>query len=90
MECPYLTDVDGIRNGSGQTVATLNLAEARDMLASGIASKGMIPKMEASLRALTTTKVVRIIDGRVAQALRGDLAGQDGQTKLGGTTIGTE
>ena len=44
-------------------IPRLNLAEARDMLASGVASGGMIPKIEASLRALTTTQVVRIIDG---------------------------
>jgi len=55
----FLTDVDGIRDGSGQVILRLNLAEARDMLASGLASGGMIPKMEASLTALTTTKAVR-------------------------------
>ncbi len=86
-ELIFLTDVDGIHDGSGQTIPALNLAEGRDMLASRIASKGMIPKMEASLRALTTTKFVRIIDGRVAHALRDDLIRQAGQTRLGGTTI---
>jgi acetylglutamate kinase len=86
----FLTDVDGIHDGSRQVVHTLNLAEARDMLASGLASGGMIPKMEASLRALTTTKVVRIIDGRAAHALRHDVSKQARQIKRGGTTIVSE
>lgn len=86
----FLTDVDGIRDGSGQVILRLNLAEARDMLASGLASGGMIPKMEASLTALTTTKAVRIINGRVAHALRNDIARRARQTKSGGTTIVSE
>jgi len=87
----FLTDVDGIRDGSKQAVHKLNLAEARDMLGSGIASGGMIPKIEASLRALTTTKVVRIIDGRAVHALRDDITGKSRQImKSGGTTIVSE
>jgi acetylglutamate kinase len=86
----FLTDVDGIHDGSEQVVHKLNLAEAKDMLASGVASGGMIPKAEASLRALTTTKVVRIINGRVAHALRDDISGKTRQTKSGGTTIVSE
>ena len=89
-ELVFLTNVDGIQDGSEQVVDKLNLAEAKDMLASGIASGGMIPKMEASLRALTTMKVVRIIDGRAAHALRDDVSKQTRQSKSGGTTIVSE
>ena len=86
----FLTDVDGIRDRSEQVVHKLNLTEARDMLASGVASGGMIPKIEASLRALTATKVVRIIDGRAAHALRDDVSRQARKSKSGGTTIVSE
>jgi acetylglutamate kinase len=86
----FLTDVDGIHDGLGQVIPRLNMAEARDILASGIASGGMVPKIEASLRALTTTKVVRVIDGRASHALRDDIAGRAGQTKSRGTTIVSE
>jgi len=86
----FLTDVDGIHDDSGQVIPTLNLAEAKDMLASDIASGGMIPKIEASLRALTTTKLVRIIDGRASHALLQDIAGKARQTKSRGTTIVSE
>jgi acetylglutamate kinase len=87
----FLTDVDGIHDGAGKVLPRLSLAEARHMIASGVASEGMIPKIEASLRALTTTQVVRIIDGRIAHALRDDITGKAGQIiKSGGTTIVSE
>jgi acetylglutamate kinase len=86
----FLTDVDGIHNGSKQIVRRLNSAEARDMLASGVASGGMIPKIEASLKALTAAKLVRIIDGRAAHALRDNIGRQARKTKSGGTTIVAE
>lgn len=57
-----LTDVDGIYrdlHGDRQVIPTLSKGEARQLLADGAVSKGMIPKLEACLRAL---------DGRVASA----------------------
>jgi len=86
----FLTDVDGIRDASKQMVRKLSLAGARDMLASGVAYGGMIPKIEASLRALTTAKVARIIDGRAAHALRDDVSTRPRKPNLGGTTIVSE
>ena len=83
----FLTDVDGIHDGSEKAIPRLNLAEAKDMLSSGVASGGMIPKLEASLRALTTTKVVRIIDGKISHALLHEITGKAQQTELRGTTI---
>ncbi len=86
----FLTDVDGIHDDSGKLIPKLNMAEAKNMLASGVASGGMIPKIEASLRALTTTKLVRIIDGRDSHALLQDIAGKGKQAKSRGTTIVSE
>jgi len=83
----FLTDVDGIHDGSGKAITRLNLAEARNMLASDVASGGMVPKIEASLRALTTTQVVRIIDGKISHALLREITGQARQAKSRGTTI---
>jgi len=83
----FLTDVDGIHDESGKAIPRLKLAEARDMLASGAASGGMTPKIEASLRALTTTQVVRIIDGKISHALLHEITGQARQAKSRGTTI---
>jgi len=83
----FLTDVDGIYDGSSRIIHRLNLAEARDLLVSGIASGGMAPKLEASLKALTVTQEVHIIDGRIAHALLDDNAGLPQQTQLRGTAI---
>jgi acetylglutamate kinase len=83
----FLTDVDGIHDGSGKSIPMLKSAEAKNMLASGIASGGMVPKLEASLRALTTTQVVRIVDGKVSHALLHEISGEARQAKSRGTTI---
>jgi len=86
----FLTDVDGIHDESGKVIPRLNPTEAKNIADSGIVSGGMIPKIEASLRALTTTQVVHIIDGRLSHALLDDIGGQAQQTKSRGTTIVAE
>jgi acetylglutamate kinase len=83
----FLTDVDGIHDGSGKAIPKLNLVEAKNMLVSGTASGGMVPKIEASIRALTTTQVVRIVDGKVSHALLYEISGEARQAKSRGTTI---
>jgi len=83
----FLTDVDGIHDGSGKITPRLNLAEAKNMLVSGAASGGMVPKIEASIRALTTTQIVRIIDGKISHALLYEITGRARQSELRGTTI---
>ena len=83
----FLSDVDGIHDGVGKVVPRLNLVEAKNMLASGVASGGMIPKIEASIRALTTTRIVRIIDGRMSHVLLNAIASEAWQTQFGGTSI---
>jgi acetylglutamate kinase len=83
----FLTDVDGIHNGSGKAIPILKSVEAKNMLASGSALGGMAPKIEASLKALTTTQVVRIIDGKIPHALLQEITGQAQHTESRGTTI---
>jgi len=77
-----LTDVDGIHDDSGKTLSRLSVAEARKMLTNGIISGGMIPKIEASLKALTTVPVARIIDGRMPHALLKELEKESGGTSI--------
>lgn len=78
----FLTDVDGIRDASGKVISRLNIAEAATLLNSEIASGGMVPKIEASLKALTTVPSARIIDGRIPHALL-----RETQNGIGGTSI---
>jgi acetylglutamate kinase len=78
----FLTDVAGIYGASGELIEQLSPKEARDLLDSGIASGGMIPKVEACLVALSTVRMTRIIDGRLPHALVKEVEGS-----MAGTTI---
>ena len=77
----FLTDVAGIRDSAGQLIRHLSSEGAKALVATGVASGGMIPKVEACLRALTTVPVTRIIDGRLPHALLREIEGKgDGTT----------
>ena len=78
----FLTDVAGIKGKSGEVVSRLSASEAEALVASGVASGGMIPKLSACLRALSAGTITRIIDGRVPHALVKELEGQPGGTTI--------
>ncbi len=65
----FLTDVGGISSQSGKLLSKLTPVEAEALIASGVASGGMIPKIKACLRALSNTSTTCIIDGRQPHAL---------------------
>ena len=81
----FLTDVDGIHNRQGNLIPHLSPTEAEELLASGVASGGMIPKVKACLRALSSTKTASIIGGKTPHALLREIEGEGG-----GTTIGVQ
>jgi len=65
-----LTDVDGVLGADGQRISQLSAADARAMLASGVASGGMIPKLETCLEALRGgVGAVHVLDGRLPHVL---------------------
>jgi len=78
----FLTDVAGINDSSGKVISRLSVAEAEALIASGTISGGMIPKVNACLRALNAGAVARIIDGRKPHALIDELAGGGGGTSI--------
>jgi acetylglutamate kinase len=78
----FLTDIAGVTDKSGKPISLLPARRAQAMLASGEISGGMIPKVNACLRALNAGSVARIIDGRKSHALLKEI--DDGE---GGTTI---
>jgi acetylglutamate kinase len=78
----YLTDVDGIQNKSGQTIHNITKAEAEGMVYSGVISGGMIPKINACLRALTTGAVSRIVNGKKPHALLEEITHSSGGTTI--------
>ena len=67
------TDVDGVRDGSGKVLSALTVGRVRELIASGEIAGGMIPKVEACVRALDTVSRTHILDGRVEHALLGEL-----------------
>jgi acetylglutamate kinase len=48
----FMTDVDGVRDGTGVTRAVLTAAEARSLIDEGVATGGMQAKLEAAMHAL--------------------------------------
>jgi acetylglutamate kinase len=78
----FLTDVAGVCDQSGSVINQLSTGEAEALIDSGAASGGMIPKINACLRALTSTSIARIIDGREPHALVKELEGRGGGTTI--------
>lgn len=75
-----LTDVAGVMDGAGKLIPRLSSDEARSLIASGVVAGGMIPKVEACLRALESVPLAHIVDGRVPHALAEAVAGKESGT----------
>jgi acetylglutamate kinase len=65
-----LTDVDGIHDGQGNVLRTLDSSYAKQLVREGVIGEGMIPKVECCIEALQGgVHKTHIIDGRVRHAL---------------------
>jgi acetylglutamate kinase len=77
-----LTDVPGILAGeppSGEVISTASAAQARQLVARGVVSQGMVPKVEACLAALAAgVPSAHIIDGRHPHGLLVELFTEQG------------
>jgi len=78
----FLTDVAGITDASGGVLSKISAGEVEGLIASGVVSGGMIPKINACLKALKKGSITRIIDGRKPHALLKEYDGQDGGTTI--------
>ncbi len=78
----FMTDVAGISGASGQVLPKISAGEAESLIASGVIAGGMIPKVNACLKALKTGSITRIIDGRKPHALLKEFDGQEGGTTI--------
>lgn len=66
----YLTDVDGVSDGTGRGPRrSLDAREARQLIADGVVDGGMIPKVDGCIRSVSPTRTAQIIDGRRPHAL---------------------
>lgn len=66
----FLTDVAAVADKSGRPIAHLTPQQARDLIADGTASGGMIPKLETCIKAVEDgVPGVVILDGRTPHAV---------------------
>jgi acetylglutamate kinase len=79
----FLTDVPGVLDADGDVLASLTPHRARELLAEGTIGGGMIPKVDAALRAAASGTETIIVDGREPGALRAAIEGRSGGTRIG-------
>ena len=66
----FLTDVDGVLDGSGELISSIAAQDIHKMIAAKTVSGGMIPKIECALEALNNgVEKVHIINGKKRHAL---------------------
>jgi acetylglutamate kinase len=69
----FFTDVVGVLDSNGALLSTLSVEQVRELIDSGEIKGGMIPKVEACVRALDTVPRTHVLDGRVRHALLREL-----------------
>lgn len=79
----FLTDVAGVQDGAGQVIRELSAGQATALIEGGTASGGMIPKLEACLRAASEGTESWIVDGRSAHMLLSALSPDPVGTRVG-------
>ena len=84
----FLTDVPGVMDGRGRVMGRLDRRRAGLLLNSDVVKGGMIPKLEACLRALESASVTDIVDGREPGVLLKCLEGSGGGTRILGGAYG--
>ncbi|WBU65675.1 acetylglutamate kinase [Paracoccus aerodenitrificans] len=78
-----LTDVSGVKDGSGEVVTQMTPEQVRDMISDGTINGGMIPKTETALKAIEEgVRAVVILDGRVPNATLLELFTEHGAGSL--------
>ena len=78
----FLTDVEGVLDEQKQLLGSLSTDETRELITSGVAGGGMIPKLEAAMKAAAAGVATRIVDGTQEGALASVLAGEDQGTTV--------
>ncbi len=78
----FLTDVDGLLDGSGALLPQLDAISAAALRADGTIGGGMIPKVEAGLRAAEHRTTTHIVNGRAPGSLRRIAAGEALGTRI--------
>ena len=78
-----LTDVAGVLGADGELIRQLTVAEARGAISAGVASGGMIPKLETAIAAVEAgVESAVILDGRRPHAMLVELFTEHGAGTL--------
>ena len=78
-----LTDVAGVLDADGALIRQLDVAQARAAIADGVATGGMIPKLETAIAAVEAgVEAVVILDGRRPHAMLVELFTEHGAGTL--------
>ena len=78
-----LTDVEGVRGADGQLIRQMTVADARRLIDEGVASGGMIPKLQTCMAAIESgVEAVVILDGRRPHAMLVELFTEHGAGTL--------
>ena len=78
-----LTDIDGVRDATGEVVTELTADQIREMTRDGTIAGGMIPKTETALAAIEGgVRAVVILDGRAPNAVLLELYTEHGAGSL--------
>lgn len=78
-----LTDVAGVLDANGELIREMSIADARRAIESGVATGGMIPKLETAIAAVESgVEAVVIMDGRRPHALLVELFTEHGAGTL--------
>ena len=79
----FLTDVEGVLNSDQSLISSLTAQEGHALIQAGTVAGGMVPKVEACLRALEGVNVAQIADGRRSRALLDLIEGRPTGTRIG-------
>ncbi|UAL11017.1 acetylglutamate kinase [Caulobacter segnis] len=78
-----LTDIKGVLDANGELIRQMTLEEARALIDTGVATGGMIPKLENAIHAVESgVEAVVILDGRRPHAMLVELFSEHGAGTL--------
>ncbi|PVM84562.1 acetylglutamate kinase [Caulobacter endophyticus] len=78
-----LTDIKGVLDADGELIREMTIEQARQLIADGVATGGMIPKLENAIHAVESgVEAVVILDGRRPHAMLVELFSEHGAGTL--------
>ena len=78
----FLTDVDGVLDGAGELIEELDSARAALLREEGVLDGGMIPKIDAALRAAERGVAAHVANGRLPHTLERIASGDAPGTRV--------